>query len=43
MGSADLRWVTVSGTGAAAAAVDYEGRLIRVDLDAARKLLAEAP
>jgi WD40 repeat protein len=39
MGSGDLRWVAVSSNAAAAIGVDYEGRLLWIDLDAARALL----
>jgi WD40 repeat protein len=39
IGNADFRWVATSAGGDAAAALDVEGRLIWVDLDAARKLL----
>ena len=39
MGSGDLRWVAVSSNAAAAVGVDYEGRLLWIDLDAARALL----
>jgi outer membrane protein assembly factor BamB len=41
MGSGDLRWVTVSSDAAAAVAVDYEGRLLWIDLHAVRSLLAD--
>jgi WD40 repeat protein len=43
MGSGDLRWVTVSSNAAAAVAVDYEGRLLWLDLHEARALLADKP
>jgi outer membrane protein assembly factor BamB len=43
MGSGDLRWVTVSSDAAAAVAVDYEGRLLWIDLHQARALLADKP
>jgi WD40 repeat protein len=42
VGSADLRWVAVSGNDTTAVAVDYEGRLISIDLDAARDLLTNS-
>jgi hypothetical protein len=41
MGSGDLRWVTISSDAAAAVAVDYEGRLLWIDLHQARALLAD--
>ena len=41
MGSGDLRFVTVSSDAAAAVAVDYEGRLLWIDLHAARAHLAD--
>ncbi|HEX3475110.1 MAG TPA: WD40 repeat domain-containing serine/threonine-protein kinase [Kofleriaceae bacterium] len=41
MGSGDLRWVTISSDAAAAVAVDYEGRLLWIDLHAARAYLAD--
>jgi hypothetical protein len=41
MGSGDLRWVTISSDAAAAVAVDYEGRLLWIDLHEARALLAD--
>jgi hypothetical protein len=41
MGSGDLRWVTVSSDAAAAVAVDYEGRLLWIDLQQARAYLAD--
>jgi WD40 repeat protein/tRNA A-37 threonylcarbamoyl transferase component Bud32 len=40
IGTADFRWVETSASGDAAAALDVEGRLIWLDLEAARKLLA---
>src|SRR5262249_24506310 len=42
VGSTDLRWVAVSANGTTAVAVDYEGRLLSIDLDAARNLLASS-
>jgi WD40 repeat protein len=42
VGAADLRWVAVSGNDTTAVAVDYEGRLISIDLDAARNLLTNS-
>jgi WD40 repeat protein len=41
IGSGDLRWVTVSSDAAAAVGVDYEGRLLWIDLEAARALLTD--
>jgi hypothetical protein len=38
--SADLRWVAVAADTGAAVALDVEGQLFWIDLNAARKLLA---
>ncbi|HEY6178204.1 MAG TPA: WD40 repeat domain-containing protein, partial [Kofleriaceae bacterium] len=43
VGATDLRWVAVSANGSTAVVVDYEGRLLSIDLDAARNLLASLP
>jgi hypothetical protein len=38
-GTVDLAWTAITADGHAAAALDLEGRLIWIDLDAARTLL----
>jgi len=42
VGSTDLRWVAVSANSTTAVAVDYEGRLLSINLDTARNLLANS-
>jgi WD40 repeat protein len=42
VGNADFRWVAASAEADSAAALDVEGRLIWIDLDAARRLLGSA-